>query len=265
MDNEKDLYNFPFDNNQLILILAQVIQMGEEIKKEKINHVDELAQVREKITAWREYILKMLVNILKPSKMLSQISEELINIKINNNNRNLERGREEILHNITEILGIITKLRENISAIILNQKKGKEEKIKTIGISIPKTDKVLLIRTDYSNEVNWRSLKVIIQKPGENYSEVEIINTKKLGSAKLEEIIELVQKTTQHTFMFIVDSITIKHPDKPILVVDLFSSPGQSFRIVASKLWSVINNLSIANMDFEDFIENIDNENIYRG
>ncbi len=265
MDNERELFNSPFDNNQMKMILTQVIQMGEDIRKEKINNIDELAQVRARITTWREYIIKMLENILKPSIVLSQASEELVNININNNNVSLEQGRKEIIHNITEILGIISRLRENVSAISKNQQKNKKEIMSKIGISIPKTDKALLFRTDYSNELQWRSLKEIVQKPGEYFTEVEIINNNKLESVKIDKIMALVQKTTKHTYMFIVDSITINHPDKPILVVDLFTSPGQSFRIVASKLWSVENNLSIANLDFEDFMENVDKENIYRG
>jgi hypothetical protein len=265
MDNKMELINFPFDNNQLKILFTQVIQMGEEIRKEKITNLDELDQARERITTWRKYIINMLEKILKPSIVLSQASGELINVKFNNNNGNLEQGKKEIINNINEILRIISKLRENISAISKNQQKGKEELISKFGKSIPKTDKALLIRTDYSNEEYWRSLNEIVQNPGNYFTEVEIVNNKKLESANLEEIMALVQNATKHTFMFIVDSIAINHPEKPILVVDLFTSPGQSFRIVASKLWLVINNLSIANLGFEDFKENVDKENIYRG
>jgi hypothetical protein len=264
MDNERGLFNYPFDITQSNMILTQVIQMGEDIKKERIKNFDELAQIRARITTWREYIIKMLENVLKPSIVLSQASTELVNVSINNNG-NLEQGRIEILHNINEILGIISRLKEKLSAISKYQQKEKEEIISPIGISIPKTDKALLFRTDYSNEVNWRTLKEIVQKPGEYFSELEIVNNKKLESIKIEEIMALVQKSTNHTFLFIVDNITLHHPDKPILVVDLFASPGQSFRVIASKLWSVENNLSIANLDFEDFMENVDKENIYRG
>jgi hypothetical protein len=265
MESKKEMINYPFDDAQVKTILAQIVQMGEDIKKENISNLDELSRASGRITSWREYIVKILVKILKPSMVLSKASEELSNVDIKNNYRNVEQGRREIENNITEILDVISKLRENIYAVSDNQQNGKGELSGELGASVPKTDKTLLIRTDYSNEVIWRALIEIVQKPGEYSRGVEIVDNRKLASAKLEEIMRIVQNATRHTFVFIVDGITINHPEKPILVVDLFASPGQSFRIVASKFRSVENNLSIANLDFEDYLEKVDQENIYRG
>jgi len=68
-----------------------------------------------------------------------------------------------------------------------------------------------------------------------------------------------------YTFVFIVDHIALTHPDHPIQVVDLYTEPGRVFRVIPSEMWAVQNNLSIANMDFEDFADAVDQDGIFRG
>jgi hypothetical protein len=59
--------------------------------------------------------------------------------------------------------------------------------------------------------------------------------------------------------------VSLTHPEHPILVVDLFDEPGRTFRVVPSEMWSVENNLSIANMGFEDFVGAVDRDGVFRG
>jgi len=50
-----------------------------------------------------------------------------------------------------------------------------------------------------------------------------------------------------------------------VLVVDLYSDPGRSFRVIPSELWGVENNLSLANIDFEEFADAVDRDGVFRG
>jgi len=50
-----------------------------------------------------------------------------------------------------------------------------------------------------------------------------------------------------------------------VLVVDLYDEPGRSFRVVPQEAWSVENNLSISNMDFEEFADSVDADGVFRG
>ena len=61
------------------------------------------------------------------------------------------------------------------------------------------------------------------------------------------------------------DRITLAQPNYPILVVDLYDQPGQTFRVIPAEMWGVENNLSIANMDFEEFADAVDQDGIFRG
>ncbi len=65
--------------------------------------------------------------------------------------------------------------------------------------------------------------------------------------------------------MFIVDRIALTHPEHPILVVDLYTEPGRTFRVIPAEMWAVENNLSIVNMDFFEFADYVDQDGIYRG
>ena len=40
---------------------------------------------------------------------------------------------------------------------------------------------------------------------------------------------------------------------------------GATFRVVPSEMWSVQNNLTISNMDWEEFTDNVDTDGIFRG
>jgi hypothetical protein len=63
----------------------------------------------------------------------------------------------------------------------------------------------------------------------------------------------------------IVDDATVRWPEHPILVVDLWHEPGRGFRAVPAAVQSIENNLSIANMDFGEFADAVDEDGIFRG
>jgi hypothetical protein len=49
------------------------------------------------------------------------------------------------------------------------------------------------------------------------------------------------------------------------LVVDLHDKPGRIFRVVPAEIGNVENNLSIANMGFDEFADAVDKDGIFRG
>ncbi|MFD5081370.1 DUF6924 domain-containing protein [Kitasatospora sp. NPDC058406] len=51
----------------------------------------------------------------------------------------------------------------------------------------------------------------------------------------------------------------------PLVVVGLWGGPGRFIRVVAAEFWGIENNLSIANMDFEDFARAVDQGVVFRG
>jgi hypothetical protein len=65
--------------------------------------------------------------------------------------------------------------------------------------------------------------------------------------------------------VFVADQMALTNPEHPILVVDLQDEPGRTFRVIPLALGEVENNLSIANMGFDEFAEATDESGIFRG
>ncbi len=69
----------------------------------------------------------------------------------------------------------------------------------------------------------------------------------------------------EHSFICEARRITLTDLEQPILVIDCYDRPGRTFRVIPSEVWGVENNLSIANMDFEEFADNCDRDDVFRG
>ncbi len=76
---------------------------------------------------------------------------------------------------------------------------------------------------------------------------------------------QLIPLAANHFFMFVVDRTSLTHPERPILVVDLYHEPGRTFRVIPAEAYSVQNNLSVRNMDFFEFADNVDSDGIFHG
>jgi hypothetical protein len=135
---------------------------------------------------------------------------------------------------------------------------------------LPRTEKSPLLRTDFEDDVVWLTVCDLIRRPvnvhGQDFfAHVEFIESPTFRNRTEKELLAVVPPQYGHTFLFIVDKIATKGPEFPILVMDLWDEPGRTFRAIPSEIQGVENNLSIANMDFRDFAENVDNDGIFRG
>src|SRR5688500_3553675 len=130
---------------------------------------------------------------------------------------------------------------------------------------IPNSEDSLVLRTDFSDDLAWERLCANIQKPlGEFQAYVNFLSDPEYEGITVEELIKIVPENSNHTCIFIVDKVAISHPEHPILVVDLYEEPGRAFRVIPSQMCSVENNLSIANMDFYEFADDVDEDGIFR-
>jgi len=132
--------------------------------------------------------------------------------------------------------------------------------------TIPETRHAAVLRTDFSDDDAWDEVCDEIRTPsGEFVASVECISDRAFDGVTPQEVAELVRPDSRHTFLFLVDHDTLADPEHPVLVVDLYSEPGRSFRVIPGEMWGVENNLSIANMDFEEFAEAVDRDGVFRG
>ena len=131
---------------------------------------------------------------------------------------------------------------------------------------IRETKDAVVLRTDFSDSATWDAICAAAVKPqGDFRAYVEFVSDREYEGVTPEQLIPLASEVVYRAFIFVVDGVTINHDEYPILVVDLLHEPGRSFRVIPAEMWSVENNLSIANMDFEDFADATDDDGIFRG
>jgi Domain of unknown function (DUF6924) len=133
---------------------------------------------------------------------------------------------------------------------------------------LPITPNPPVLRTDFSNPSAWGSVCALIREPSPEFgfqAHVDFVDDAQFEGVTASRALELIPEGRDYTLMFIVDGIALSHPEHPIVVVDLFEKPGSSFRVIPSEMWAVENNLSLANMDFDDFANSVGHDGIFRG
>jgi hypothetical protein len=133
---------------------------------------------------------------------------------------------------------------------------------------IPETEHPLVLRTDFSNQSAWERICAEIQKPVGIFrfrANVGFLDDVEYSGITKVELLELIPEDYSHSFIILVDQMAISHPDHSLLVVDLYEKSGREFRAVPSQVQSIENNLSIANMDFEEFAGAVEEDGVFRG
>ena len=134
-------------------------------------------------------------------------------------------------------------------------------------LAFPATQDPLVIRTDYSSDDAYSMLLARMSAPSaEGFrAYLTFASDTSLSGRSAEEIIAASSLHYEHFFLFVMDSTTFHHPEHPILCLGLKTNEGKSLRVIPSEMCAIENNLSTANMDFEDFVETADPDGVYRG
>jgi len=94
---------------------------------------------------------------------------------------------------------------------------------------------------------------------------VQFVEESEFRNLTQEHLLARVPGDYGHSFLFVVDTTATQPPDFPILVMDLHHERGRTFRAIPTQLQAIENNLSIANMDFFEFADNVKEDGVFRG
>jgi len=131
---------------------------------------------------------------------------------------------------------------------------------------IPVTESALIIRTDFSDQTAWERLTALAREPDDPFIfNMEFLDDAGNGGATVEQLMRALPDDYPHSFIVLADRVAISEPDYPLLVVDLEEERGRQFRALAAQVASIENNLSIANMGFEEFADSVDETGVFRG
>ncbi|MFE9429061.1 DUF6924 domain-containing protein [Kitasatospora sp. NPDC006697] len=123
----------------------------------------------------------------------------------------------------------------------------------------------LLIRTDYTDQAGWDELRTLLATPSEEgfLAEVELVEREDYADLPVDRLLDLLPAADNPRVLLVADRTTFSSHELPVLVVDL--PKHRELRAVASQLWSVENNLALANMDFEEFERETEEDGVFRG
>jgi hypothetical protein len=136
--------------------------------------------------------------------------------------------------------------------------------------SLPDTQGTPVIRTDFGDDAAWEMICGLFRQPTidsghEFFAYVSFVENPQFGGFSAQELLTITPRDYRHSFVFVADREAMQRPEFPILVVDLLAEPGRTFRAILSETHGIENNLSIANMDFCEFADNVDADGVFRG
>src|ERR1044072_2531730 len=133
---------------------------------------------------------------------------------------------------------------------------------------VPDPENAPVLRTDFSDQMAWEKIKAEILEPVGIFrflANVEFVDDMEFANTPKEQLLEILPKDYNHSFIIVVDQIAISHPEHPLLIIDLLNRSIRDFRALPGQIQGVENILSIANMDFEEFADAVDEDGIFRG
>ncbi|MGY6025322.1 DUF6924 domain-containing protein [Streptomyces spinosirectus] len=132
---------------------------------------------------------------------------------------------------------------------------------------LPCTWEALVVRTDFSADGAWDTLRTAVFSPSQDgfLANVALVDDRQYEGLTPDQALDLVPAEYQHPLLVLADSAAVASAELPLLVVDLRGERGRCVRVVAAELWSIENNLSGANMDFEEFAGAVDDDGVFRG
>jgi hypothetical protein len=130
---------------------------------------------------------------------------------------------------------------------------------------LPEFDGGIVIRTDFSDDRAWTDLALEIRRRHGIFSaNLHLIDDRRFEGLDKAAIAAHLSPEPYRSYLFLVDSTSIAHPEHPLLVVDLHERSLAEFRVAPRAVGVVENNLTLANVDFEEFAESADADGIYR-
>lgn len=134
--------------------------------------------------------------------------------------------------------------------------------------TIPNTENALVLRTDFSDQAAWVEICGELRKPVGTLhflAYLDYLNDMEFAGIAKKQLLDLLPPGYNHSFIIVADEKAMTHPEHPLLIIDLSKKSAREFRAIPSQIQAIQNNLSIANMDFKEFLDVADQDGIFRG
>ena len=130
---------------------------------------------------------------------------------------------------------------------------------------LPDSNQALVVRAEFSDDAAWDAVCSIIREPVDGFfAYVDFVDDRAFDGVTVDQLVDLGRHVSK-SFLIVADATTMTDAERSLLIVDVFEEPGRTFRAIPSQIQGIENNLSIANMDFLEFAENVDVDGVFRG
>ncbi|MBK1787968.1 DUF6924 domain-containing protein [Prauserella cavernicola] len=130
--------------------------------------------------------------------------------------------------------------------------------------SLPQSAGTLLVRTDFSDQEGWEALRTAVTTPNQDgfVANVHVVDDPAYRDVTSEQLAALLDP---YSLLIVADTFAITAPGQPLLTMRRDGERVEQLRVVADELWSIENNISLANMDWYEFTRAADADGIFRG
>jgi hypothetical protein len=134
---------------------------------------------------------------------------------------------------------------------------------------LPSVPSMPLVRTDFSDDDAWAGICSQATSPrhlstGDTFcADVEPVNDITFAGLTSAQLAQLVPAGASWALLLVADRTTMESSEHHVLVVDLADGGrGRTFRATPQAVQEIENNLSLANMDWEDFTDSADEDGV---
>jgi hypothetical protein len=134
--------------------------------------------------------------------------------------------------------------------------------------SLPDSEIYLLVRTYFGDDASWDALRGEIEEGSEEgfFANVEYVDDRQFEGFSVEALEAAhPHRADGWDVMYVADERGIREPAHPLLLVRVGSAEDLPFRCRADLLYEVDANLSLANLDWEDFRDQVGASGVYGG
>jgi hypothetical protein len=125
----------------------------------------------------------------------------------------------------------------------------------------------LVLRTDFTNDTAWASVKAALHT-WKGTDSTTFASDPTYAGVSLHELVDADNAASNDdklTYLFLADATTMADVERALLALDLADQPGRTFRVPPRWSADVSTNLTLANMDFCEFADAVDESGTYRG
>ncbi|MFD8598260.1 DUF6924 domain-containing protein [Kitasatospora sp. NPDC059646] len=131
----------------------------------------------------------------------------------------------------------------------------------------PARGAALLVRTDFTDPAAWRRLRRTVAAPTADgfLPVVTEVDDPVLAGLAVAALTACLPPDHGRPLLVLADRRALSDPELPLLAAHLREPAAPTVRVAAAALWSIENNLSLANLDYADFVRAAGPDGVFRG